>query len=64
MTTTKPGANWSNPIWYRKYRIYATYDFSWNQYEFVHDDWEPGDPRCGRCNSVDECKEAIDNLED
>lgn len=61
----QPGSSWSNPIWYRGYRIYVGDN---TPFQYVHDDYDGApdsyDTRFGRGNSVDECKEEIDDAED
>lgn len=57
-----PGTTWDNPIWYRdKWRIYIS---DWNNYEYVHDDYDGAedshDNRCGHGESVEACKAEID----
>jgi len=58
---------YSNPVWYRGYRIYLNRGFG-PAYGYVHDDYDGAedsrDNRCGAENSIAECKEAIDDLED
>lgn len=61
-----PGTTWSNPIWYRKYRIYVS--DSPFEYEYVHDDYDGADDandnRCGYGRTVEDCKKEIDERED
>lgn len=56
-----------NPIWYRRYRIYLNSDFG-PAFKYVHDDYDGApdayDDRNGYGNSIEECKEQIDDIED
>ncbi len=65
--TPTPGANWSNPIWYRDYRIYFSSSPIAN-YAFVHDDYDgapdANDNRGGWGNSIEDCKAQIDDMEE
>ena len=60
-----PGACWSNPIWYKGYRIYVS--DNWPEFEFVHDNYDGAedahDNRCGWAKSVEAAKADIDERE-
>lgn len=70
MNDRLPGSCYSNPIWYKKYRIYLSdlYEVHGFEYDFVHDSYDgaedAGDNRCGVANTVEEAKEQIDEKED
>lgn len=57
-----PGSCWSNPIWYKGYRIYVSY-LPFN-FEFVHDNYDgaedANDNRYGWAESVETAKADID----
>lgn len=61
---TAPGSCWSNPIWYRDvWRIYES-SVCEDTYHYLHDDYDGADDandhRLGSCNTVEECKEEIE----
>lgn len=61
---TAPGSCWSNPIWYRDvWRIYESSICDY-LYHYTHDDYDGADDandhRLGSCNTVEECKEEIE----
>lgn len=70
MNDRLPGSSWSNPIWYRKYRIYVGEPQYGAQfaYAYVHDDFDGApdahDKRHGYAATVEEAKEEIDDIED
>lgn len=66
MMNEVPGSCWRHPIWYRKYRIYKAAPLAYHgyDYEYVHDDYEPEDVRCGYARSVEAAQVEIDELED
>lgn len=64
-----PKCSWSNPIWYRGYRIYPG---DWTPWEFQHDDFDPtplyafdgpSDHRAGHGKDVQDCRDQIDEIE-
>jgi hypothetical protein len=71
MSDRLPGSNWSNPILYRDYRIYAddcagTHPMGW---AFVHEDYDPtplyaddgpSDHRHGWARTIEAAKAEID----
>ena len=71
MSDRLPGSSWSNPIWYRDYRIFVD-DCAGTRsqgYAFVHDDYDPtpqyaddppSDNRCGWEPTIDAAKAEID----
>lgn len=61
MTDRVEGSNYSNPIWFGKWRIYRG---DYTPYQFVHDDYDgEGDNRHGFGSSVFDCKEQITEME-
>lgn len=73
MSDRQPGTSYSNPIWYKGYRIYLgpayTPDSRW---QYAHDECDgapiysgdgPADNRAGLCASIDDCKAEIDEIE-
>jgi len=51
------------PIPYRGYTITLADYPQFGKYEYVSDDYDgPEDNRCGHENTIDDCKEAIDEL--
>ena len=59
------GTTWDNPIWYGKFRIWATNQHPFARgtaFAYVHDDCDgnENDGRFGYCESIDECKAEID----
>lgn len=74
----RAGDNYSNPIWYKRYRIYRN-DFvahpNWAEVSWLyqHDDYDPtpedsygpsSDHRAGACSTIEACKQEIDWLEE
>lgn len=59
-----PGSCWSNPIWYRNWRIFVALN---NPYAFVyvHDDCAPDtdDDRYGNAKTIEQAKAEIDERE-
>lgn len=64
MSDRIPGSNYSNPIWFGKWRIYLG---DYTPYQFVHDDYDGADDaydgRHGFGNSVEDCKDQIREME-
>lgn len=75
--TAGPGSCWSDPIWYRGWRIYGAEspprgwapDF---EFAYVHDSYDgapiepdgpPADARCGFAASIEDAKSEIDQYE-
>ena len=63
-----PGSSWSNPIWYRKYRIYLSdAPYPQTEYAYAHDDYDGADDahdiRHGYASSIEEAKKDIDEIE-
>lgn len=64
---SQAGTSWSNPIWYRGYKIHygSTVFAAW---VFAHDSYDgapdAGDNRCGYADTVQECREQINEIED
>ena len=57
------GTTWDNPIWYGKFRIWATDQHPFARgtaFAYVHDDCDESGERYGYAQSVDECKAEID----
>jgi len=51
-----------NTIKYRDHEISRPRFNEPYDYEFVHKDYDgPDDGRCGNCDTIQECKEAIDD---
>lgn len=68
MSDRLPGSCWSNPIWYRGYRIYLADAMpSGLDWVFVHDDFDgapdAADGRAGYANSVGAAAAEIDEME-
>ena len=67
MTDRTPGSSWTNPIWYRRYRIYQSDTVLSPPWAYVHDDYDGAedahDHRHGYAGSVIEAKVEIDELE-
>ena len=64
----EPGASWSNPIWYRGWRIYlAEAALQQFPYFYVHDSYDgapdASDNRHGYAATVAQCKTEIDDYE-
>jgi hypothetical protein len=57
---------YSDPVWYKDYRIYFAFDAPEN-YAFQHDDYDGADDACdnrtGYAGTVDEAKAMIDEIE-
>lgn len=58
--------NWPSPdaklpLIYRGYHVGSSIYYG---YDFIHDDYDEGDPRHGNENTLDGCYRAIDELED
>ncbi len=68
MSATIAGSSWTNPIWYRNYRIFRSDLMIAPPWTYIHDDYDSADdytdPRHGYCDSIDECKAEIDERED
>lgn len=74
MSDRLPGTSYDNPIWYRGYRIHLGPGYTRDsQWQFVHDDYDgapnnpgdgPADHRAGLCETEQDCRNEIDELED
>lgn len=64
---TQAGTSWSNPVWYRGYRIHYG-DTVFAAWVFEHDSYDgaedAGDNRCGYGDTFQECRDQIDEIED
>lgn len=63
----KPGDSWSDPIWWRNYRIYKSESSGPFNWAYSHDDFDgapdSNDFRYGFSMTVEEAKENINELE-
>lgn len=68
MNDRLPGTTYTNPIWYKEYRIYLcdrnAYAPSGYNYIYIHDDYDGAkdarDNRCGYTKTIEEAKAEID----
>lgn len=60
------GTSWSNPIWYKNYRIYVAFSGPYD-WAFCHNDYDGAidskDNRCGHGINIQDCQLQINELE-
>jgi hypothetical protein len=66
MSDRLPGSCWDNPIWHGEWRIFLGEPQYGPQfaYQYIHDGYDgPEDNRAGYAESVEACREEIDERE-
>ncbi|MEN3973084.1 hypothetical protein WJS89_10430 [Sphingomicrobium sp. XHP0235] len=67
MSDRLPGTSYDNPVWHRNWRIYLNDNGlrdHHSEWSYVHDDFDGDDGRYGYAASVEDAREAIDDLEE